>query len=418
MAPSTLGQLILGYQMVWNRLRQPAAVQLFLAPHGQEPIEGAHFLRMLEQTWSELCPPLLLTPQGAALATDLLDHASSEGPQLVVQNDLLRADAVVGAVQRAHARGVPMVWRGAPGQRPDAAMARYFTRTVLTLTPAETIVGAHAAMRQAPATGKPSAPNAGPFADTHGPIPPDQIVEAVPSRLMADYCLDRQQAWGVAGWPVDDVLLSHQRQPIQPSHRAIVLLIHQTDADAALELIEHTLAEEPLLAYRFLRFTNSAALGLRTGVESLRHGLMLLGLSRFKAWLMEMLPLASDEPDMDPVRMGMVIRARMVENQLDAGDEDALRREVFLCGMLSQVDGLLGESLKDALHRLPLSERINGAILGNSGPYAPFLELAAALEYPNMDKVPGLCATHELDLGEVNRTLLRVLAQLHAVNPR
>lgn len=409
MAPSTLGQLILGYQLIWDRLRKPAAVQLFLAPHGEEPVEGAHFLRMLELTWSEQCPTLLLTPQTAALATDLLDHASSEGPQLVVQHDLLRADAVVGAVQRAHARGVVMVWRGTPGQRPDAAMARYFARTELALTPAETIVGAQASLRQAQTAARPPELAAG----RHNPIPPGQIVEAVPSRLMASYCLDQLQAWGIAGWPVDDVLLSHQRQPIQPSHRAIVLLIQQTDADAALELIEHTLAEEPLLAYRFLRYTNSAALGLRTGVESLRHGLMLLGLSRFKAWLQEMLPLASNEPDMDPVRMSMVMRARMMEHQLDAGDEDALRREVFLCGMLSQVDGLLGESLKDALQRLPLSERINGAILGNSGPYAPFLELATALEYPNMDKVPGLCSAHELDLAEVNRTMLRVLAQLH-----
>jgi len=229
---------------------------------------------------------------------------------------------------------------------------------------------------------------------------------------MADHCLDQQQAWGVAGWPVDDVLLSHRKQPIQPSQRAVVRLMQQTDADAALELIEHTLADEPLLAYRFLRFTNSAALGLRVGVESLRHGLMLLGLSRFKAWLQELLPLASNEPDMDPVRMAMVMRARMMENQLDAGDEATLRREVFLCGMLSQIDGLLGEPLRDALTRLPLSDRVTGAILGNSGPYAPFLELATALEYPLMTGVPALCEAHELHLDDVNRTMLRVLTQL------
>lgn len=407
MVPSTLGQLILGYQLVWDRLRLPAAVQLFLAQHGPEAVEGAHFLRMLEQTWSEQCPMLLLTPRSAMLLTDLLNHAMRDGPSIVVQHDLMRTDAVADAVQRARARGVPLVWRGEPGQRPGAALAPCFVRSMLALTPAETIVGAQASLRQ---HGQPPAAAA---TRTLSPVPPDQIIEAVPSRLMADHCLDQQRAWGVAGWPIDDVLLSHQRQPVQPSQRTIVRLIQQTDADAALELIEHTLAEEPLLAYRFLRFTNSAALGLRSSVESLRHGLMLLGLSRFKAWLQEMLPQAGNEPDMDPVRMSIVMRARMMENQLDAGDEDALRREVFLCGMLSQVDGLLGESLKEALNRLPLSERIIGAILGNNGPYAPFLELATALEYPNMDQVPGLCTEHELDLGEVNRTLLRVLAHLH-----
>jgi hypothetical protein len=406
MAPSTLGQLVLGYQLVWNRLRQPAAVQLFLTPHGDAPVEGAHFLRTVEQTWSEQSPPLLLTPQTTPLLVDLLDHGARDGPMLVVQHALMRDAAIGAAVQRAHGRGVPLVWRGDPGQRPDAAMARCFVRGMLALTPAETIVGAQASLRNAQ-------PGAQPPSPVRSPVPPDQIIEAVPSRLMADHCLDQQDAWGVAGWPVDDVLLSHQRQPIQPSHRTIVLLMQQTDADVALELIEHTLAEEPLLAYRFLRYTNSAALGLRSSVESLRHGLMLLGLSRFKAWLQEMLPTASNEPDMDPVRMGMVMRARMMENQLDTGDEDALRRELFLCGMLSQIDGLLGEPLKDALHRLPLSERVNGAILGNNGPYAPYLELATALEYPNMPKVPELCATHGLDLAEVNRSMLRVLTQLH-----
>lgn len=407
MVASTLGQLILGYQLVWNRLRQPAAVQLFLAQHGPQAAEGAHFLRLLEQTWSEQCPELLLTPRSGALLIDLLEHGLREGPSIVVQHDLMRADVVAHAVQRAHGRGVPMLWRGDPGQRPDPALAACFVRCMLALTPAEAIVGAQAALRQQGQASDAASIRA------PSPVPPDQIIEAVPSRLMAGHCLDQQRAWGVAGWPSDDVLLSHQRQPVQPSRRTIARLIQQTDADAALELIEHTLAEEPLLAYRFLRFTNSAALGLRTGVESLRHGLMLLGLSRFKAWLQELLPLADDEPDMDPVRTSMVMRSRMMENQLDAGDEDALRREVFLCGMLSQIDGLLGESLKEALHRLPLSERINGAILGNSGPYAPFLELATTLEYPNMDRVPALCTTHELDLAEVNRTMLRVLAQLH-----
>lgn len=409
MAPSTLAQLTMGYQMVWDRLRQPTAVQLFLTPIENAQLEAAHLLRTIAHTWSELCPTLLLTPQTAGLLTDLLQHGDPDGPQVVVQHDLLARPGVADAVRQARARRLQMVWRGPPGQRPDAALAPFFVRTMVGLTPGETIIGAQASLRQTGTGTRPAAT----AASTHSPVQPDQIIEAVPSRLMADHCLDQQGAWGVAGWPIDDVLLSHQKQPIQPSHRAIVKLIGQTDSDAALELIEHTLADEPLLAYRFLRFTNSAALGLRTGVESLRHGLMLLGMSRFKAWLQQLLPLASNEPDMDPVRMSMVMRARMMENQLDAGDEDSLRREVFLTGMLSQIDGLLGESLKDALQRLPLSDRVNGAILGNNGPYAPFLELATALEYPRMDTVPGLCQAHELDLGEVNRTLLRVLAQLH-----
>jgi hypothetical protein len=50
--------------------------------------------------------------------------------------------------------------------------------------------------------------------------------------------------------------------------------------------------------------------------------------------------------------------------------------------------------------------------LGRSGPYAPFLELATALEYTSSADVAALCKTHELHLDDVNRTMLRVMAQL------
>ena len=401
MAPSSLGQLILGYQLIWNKSRQPAAMQLFMSPLAGEPVEVAHFLRALAHTWSGQSPVLVLTPLSADLLAGSLEHNKADGPWLSVQQDLLFDAGMIDLLRQAHGRGMQLLWRGAPGERPDAAIAPLFARIIISLTPGEALAGAHVSLTHNRDT--PSATN---------PVLPGQIIEAVPSRLMADHCLDQSAAWGIAGWPSDDVLLSHQHQPVQPSHRAIVQMLREIDKDVALDLLEHTLAEEPLLAYRFLRYTNSAAVGLRKEVESLRHGLMLLGLSRFKQWLMEQMPLATNEPDMEPVRTGIVMRAHLMEHLLDAGDEDTLRREVFLTGMLSQIDGLLGEPLRDALHRLPLSERVNGAILGRSGPYAPFLELASALEYPNMVHVEGLCETHELHLDDVNRTMLRVMAQL------
>jgi len=404
MAPSSFGQLILGYQLVWNKSRQPAAMQLFMKPAEGEPVDAPHFLRAMEQTWTELSPILILTPLDAPLLAALLQSSKSDGPWLSVQHDLLDTPGMTDLLVQAQQRGVQLLWRGTPGQRPDSAIAPCFARTIIGLTTRETLASAHAALQQnLPPPGSPGSID---------PVLAGQIVEDVPSRLMADHSLDRSGAWGVAGWPSDDVLLSHRYQAIRPSHRAIVRLLRETDADVALELLEHTLAEEPLLAYRFLRYTNSAALGLRSAVESLRHGLMLLGLTRFKQWLMEQMPAATDEADMEPVRAGIVMRAHLMENLLDAGDEDSLRREVFLTGTLSQIDGLLGEPLRDALHRLPLSERVNSAILGRSGPYAPFLELASALEYPHMDAVPVLCKTHELSLDDVNRTMVRVMAQL------
>ena len=142
---------------------------------------------------------------------------------------------------------------------------------------------------------------------------------------------------------------------------------------------------------------------------------MVLGYARLKSWLLEQLPHATSDLNLQPVRSAMVLRARLTEHLLDAGDEDKLRREVYLCALLSRIDLLLGEPLAQALQRLPLSERIIAAILHNSGPYAPYLELAAALESSDTRATAALCASHQLSLEQVNRALLRTLclAQPH-----
>lgn len=91
MTPSSLGQLILGYQLIWNKSRMPAAMQLFMSPLDDEPVEVAHFLRTLQQTWTGQSPILVLTPLSADLLAGSLEHNTPDGPWLCVQQDLLDA---------------------------------------------------------------------------------------------------------------------------------------------------------------------------------------------------------------------------------------------------------------------------------------------------------------------------------------
>jgi c-di-GMP-related signal transduction protein len=242
------------------------------------------------------------------------------------------------------------------------------------------------------------------------PVLPGQIYEGVPNRALVEHCLDQRGAWGVAGWPAEDVLQAiHHRMP--PDRRSVNGLLAATDADASLEVLENLLAEEPVLAYRFLRFANSADFKLREGIDSARQGMMVLGLSRFRSWLVEQSAGATEDVNLLPVRRAMVVRARLMEHLLDAGDAERLRHEVVLCGLLSNIDMVVGEPMQEALQDLPLSERVLEALVSRSGPYAPYLELAAALEYPGMSAVPALCEAQELDIAVVNREVLRVLSQ-------
>jgi len=405
MAATVLGNISLGYQLLWNRLRQPAAVRLFVND-AEGSVDARYLLAALQELWPEQAPLLLLSIQSPPLLNELLDASSAQPLWVEVSQDGLGDPAVNQRVQHAHARGLKLVWRGEPGQRPDAAMAPCFHKCMINLSAEEALLGLRVALQKQHATAGPPPPMS--------PVVAGQIYEAVASRPLAAHCLDQQGAWALAGWPTEDILHGYQQQLIQPGQGTIARLVQAIDADASLEAIEHSLSEEPVLAYRFLRYVNSAGLGLRSEVESIRRGLMVLGYSTLKAWLLEQLPHASNDLNLQPIRTAVVTRAHLMERLLDAGEEDNLRREVYLCGLLSQIDLLLGEPLTTALQHLPVPERIHAALLQQAGPYRPYLDIAAALESPRTRATQALCNAHEISLEEVNRALLRTLASLPA----
>jgi EAL and modified HD-GYP domain-containing signal transduction protein len=395
--------MTLGYRPLWNRSRELAGVQLFVHDNPETTLDSLHLLRTLEELWSAESPPLLLSVQSRALLSSLLEQAPAGAPWFEVPGAWASNDAGLRArVLAAHRRGLKMVWRDDVRRQPPPDIARCFERRLQSLQTDDTL-----AALQSIASRRAGQKNARP-----SPVQPGQIYEGIASRALADHCLDQQGAWALAGWPAEDVLHAYRYQALQPSHRVCTQLLLALDTEQPMERLEQLVGEEPILAYRLLTFVNSAALGLRTGIGSIRHALMMMGVNSLKTWLVEQLPHASTDADLQPVRAALVLRARMTENLMDAGIEEDLRREVYLCGLFSQLDLLLDEPLPTILHRLPLSDRIHSATVLHTGPYAGSLQVATALESSQAGRVLQIAAEHEMETEEVNRALLRMLSNM------
>jgi c-di-GMP-related signal transduction protein len=244
------------------------------------------------------------------------------------------------------------------------------------------------------------------------PVPAQQIIDSVPSQVLVKHCLDEQGAAAVIGWPTEDVLYAQGQTRIQPSLLNLHAVLRVIEADASLDQVEQEIGQDPVLTYRFLRYCNSAGLGLDRDIDSLRQGLMVMGLSRTGRWLRELEPQASQDRDLLPIRQSLALRARLMNQMLDAGESLALRRELYLCGLLSHIDWLLGDSMATALRALALPSRITEALLSQEGPYWPFLAIASAAESPYPTSLEDLCVSHSLDLEEVNLAVLHSLAEL------
>lgn len=415
---TVLGSIALGYQPLWDRSRDLCGVRLFVQATDNGTPNAAHLLEALNHLWSGARSALLVSPRTPALLCDLLDHVRPDMPGLEINDEWLGDAAVVQRVQAALAQGCQLVWQGRVDARPAPAIQSTFAHQVIDLGPESALQALRAAQAQHPQGGGAGAAGAATAAArTASPIQAAQVYDRLPSGAMVDHALDQQGAAAVAGWPVDDVMHEHRQHRTLPRLETIQRMMRSLGADEAMEYIETILSEDPALTYRFLNHVNSAALGRRTGIDSLRHGLMMLGYTSLQHWLRDQLAYASVAVNLKPVFSGMVLRAKLVEHLLDAGAEGDLQRELYLCGLLSQLDVLLGEPLPTILARLPLHERVQDAILRNDGPYAPYLSLAHSMETADTAQTLALCAEAELPLEEANRILLRMLDGLMLHRP-
>lgn len=402
MVQSVLGSLTLGYCPLWNAQRRLAAVQLYVQELPGATVDAPHLLRTLQELWSAQSPPLLLAPQSPQLLLQLLQKAPAASPWIEVRGHWLGNATVLACVRAAHQRGLRMVWRGELAQLPPGDIAACFDNSLLSLSAQDAV---HILQSITPAPGSGFGAKAQP-----SPLLDGQMYDNLPSMALAAHCLEQHRAVAVAGWPVDDLLFTLRHQQPQPAYATVLRLMKAIDAEQSLDAFEHIIAQDPILAYRFMVFTNSAALGLRTGVDSVRRGLVMLGYGTLQRWLGELLPHASQDPNLQPLRQSMVLRARLTEHLIEAGIEHELQREVYLTGLFSQLGDLLGEPVANALRRLPLSERISEAIVQGTGPYAGALQMACALENDDAQVLRALCESQEMPPEDVNRALLRVLS--------
>jgi len=400
MASGVLHDVSMGYQLLWNAQRKVAGLQLCLAPRASRPVDARTMLNQIGQLWHTSAVPMQLQTKAADLLADLLDATPSTLARIEVSDELLQDPGIAQRVLRASQRGLGLIWRGEPGTRAKAAFTGCFVQHIFSLSTEEALMALRIAKRNQGSSAD---------ADPASPVQAGQIYEGIASRMLAEHVLGQQNAAAMLGWPAEDVLYGYRQSRIGLDRAAMLRLIKAIEADAAMEDIEQLLGQEPLLAYRFLRYVNSAGAGLRREIDALRQGLLVLGLTRLKSWLNEHLPQASSDRNLRPVHTTMALRARFMSGLLDAGEGDALRRELYLCGLLSQIDQLLAEPLAGALGAVPLPERVNAALLDQEGPYWPYLEIASALESPEPSAGDALCSRYELDPEDVNLTLIRTL---------
>ncbi|HCU68928.1 MAG TPA: histidine kinase [Desulfomicrobium sp.] len=171
-------------------------------------------------------------------------------------------------------------------------------------------------------------------------------------------------------------LSSHQNSRLR-----ILGVIEEPSPD--LDHLARVIQSDVSLSYRLLTYLNSPAFGFMRKIDSIRQAITLLGWINVRNWLRAVLmaDMAQGETQVEVLHVSLR-RGRFLEQLVTSNDYWNFRPdEMFLLGMFSLLDAILGVSMTEALASLPLTEAQKKALTA-SGPteYAPLLALMAAFE--------------------------------------
>lgn len=160
----------------------------------------------------------------------------------------------------------------------------------------------------------------------------------------------------------------------------ILQLMKMVQEYADIRELEKVFRRDAMLSYQLLRYINSAGFGLQIEVESLRHAITMLGYQPLYRWLAVLLATTSAVGFSPALLQAAIVRGRFVE-LLGKGSLPASEAEnLFVVGLFSLLDQLLGVSMEQLMRQVFLPNAIVQALLDRGNIYGPFLALAEACE--------------------------------------
>lgn len=193
------------------------------------------------------------------------------------------------------------------------------------------------------------------------------------------------------------------------SQTLIMQLMDQVRKNADVSRLEGLLKRDATLSYKLLRYINSAGFGLRTEIQSLKHAVTLIGYSPLYRWLSLLLATASTGENAAVLMQTAIVRGRMVELLAQNRFPQQEAENLFVTGMFSLLDRLLGIPMEEVLRHIQLSETVLQALLTREGVFGPYLALAEACELRN-GFAGALAAPLALQPQEINEAHLAALA--------
>lgn len=239
------------------------------------------------------------------------------------------------------------------------------------------------------------------------------LAEKVETREMAQRCRDCGFELFQGYFFARPVIIEGRRA--SPDEQVVFRLIGMVSSDADTGDIAAVLRETPQLSINLMRIVNSAAVGARQRLTTMKQALTVIGRAQLNRWLQILLfAISGDGRQGFPNALANMAatRGKMLEAcACCMGTRAADYPErAFMTGMFSLAGALLGADLRDILDSLPIAEDVKSAILQREGELGRLLDLVEVYEKGDPHGLADrLAALPSLDMVRANASYIKAL---------
>ncbi|MEZ4654891.1 MAG: HDOD domain-containing protein [Candidatus Eisenbacteria bacterium] len=190
----------------------------------------------------------------------------------------------------------------------------------------------------------------------------------------------------------------------------------ELDFEDLEQVVKHDLS----VSYKLLRYTNSAAFGFRREIRSLQESLRLLGEREVRKVLSLILLTALGRDRPEQLITDSVVRARFCEELAPSLGLRTRAQDLFLLGMFSMIDAVVGRPMDEVLTELPIAADLKDALLGTGGELRSVLDFVVAYERGEWERLEDVRSELSLSKDDGPEAHLKAVAwsqeSLHATN--
>lgn len=234
-------------------------------------------------------------------------------------------------------------------------------------------------------------------------------------------------AENVARWPEHRYCIAHgvaycigpftteqdEEQPageIAQSRLVLIEMINMLRKEVDLAEIAQMGKRDPGVVLKVVAMANSPMLGRAQTVASIDQAIMVLGREQLYRWLSIGMFRSGATTPRDELLLEMALaRGRFLEMLGQDKHDKRESDELFLLGLLSLLDCLLGVPMAAVLERIHLSPAMKAVLLDSSGPFGRYLLLAIAVEKGHVENVARLAGQLGYTLDAVEAAALEAI---------